>query len=181
MLVGYGRVSSEGQSLTIQREALEGAGCGKLFMEKRSGTSTSGRDELAEAIDFAREGDTLVVTRLDRLARSSQDLHNIIAGLTKKGVQFQCLQQSGVDTVSGMGKLVLAILGAVAEFEGDIRKERQREGIDKAKAAGVYKGRKPSVDRKAVADLHAQGIGPAAIAKQLKVGRTSVYRALGMV
>ena len=181
MLVGYARVSSEGQSLDIQQEALKTAGCGKLFTEKRSGTSTSGRDELAEAIDYVRDGDTLVVTRLDRLARSSQDLHNIIARLTAKGVQFQCLQQAGVDTVSGMGKLVLAILGAVAEFEGDIRKERQREGIEKAKAAGVYKGRKPSVDRQAVADLHAQGVGPVAIAKQLKVGRTSVYRALGMV
>ena len=181
MLVGYARVSSEGQSFDIQQEALVGAGCEKVFCEKRSGTSTTGRDELGEALEFVRHGDTLIVTRLDRLARSSQDLHNIIARLTAKGAKFQCLQQAGVDTVSGMGKLVLAILGAVAEFEGDIRKERQREGIDKAKAAGVYKGRKPSVDRKAVANLHAEGIGPAAIAKQLKVGRTSVYRALGML
>ena len=181
MLVGYARVSSEGQSFDIQQEALLAAGCEKVFSEKRSGTTTGSRDELAEALDYVRDGDTLVVTRLDRLARSSQDLHNIIARLTAKGAKFRCLQQAGVDTVSGMGKLVLAILGAVAEFETDIRKERQREGIDKAKAAGVYKGRKPSVDRQAVAELHAQGIGPAAIAKQLKVGRTSVYRALGMV
>jgi len=178
MLVGYARVSSAGQSLEIQKEALVAAGCEKVFSEKRSGTSTGGRDALAEALDFVREDDTLIVTRLDRLARSSQDLHNIIAGLTKKGVKFQCLQQSGVDTVSGMGKLVLAILGAVAEFEGDIRKERQREGIEKARAAGVYRGRKPSADVQAIRDLKAQGLGPSAIAKQLKVGRTTVYRVL---
>lgn len=178
MLVGYARVSSEGQSFDIQEEALKAAGCDKVFTEKRSGTSTSGRDALAEALEFVRDGDTLIVTRLDRLARSSQDLHNIIAGLTKKGAKFQCLQQAGVDTVSGMGKLVLAILGAVAEFEGDIRKERQREGIEKAKAAGKYRGRKPSAHVAVIRDLRAQGVGPSAIAKQLKVGRTTVYRAL---
>jgi DNA invertase Pin-like site-specific DNA recombinase len=181
MLVGYARVSSGSQSLDVQLEALATAGCEKVFSEKKSGTSAAERTALQDALDFVREGDTLVVTRLDRLARSSIDLHNIIARLTKKGVKFRCLQQSGIDTDTGMGKLVLAILGAVAEFETDIRKERQREGIEKAKAAGKYRGRKPSIDREAILDLHKQGIGPAAIAKQLKVGRTSVYRALGMV
>lgn len=180
MLVGYARVSSGSQSLDVQLEALAAAGCEKVFSEKKSGTSAAERTALEDALDFVREGDTLVVMRLDRLARSSIDLHNIIARLTKKGVKFRCLQQSGVDTDTGMGKLVLAILGAVAEFETDIRKERQREGIEKAKAAGKYRGRKPSIDREAILDLHKQGIGPAAIAKQLKVGRTSVYRALGM-
>ena len=180
MFVGYARVSSAGQSLDIQLEALSAAGCEKIFSEKKSGTSTSARDALQEALDFVREGDTLVVTRLDRLARSSNDLHNIIARLTGKGAKFRCLQQSGVDTDSGMGKLVLAILGAVAEFETDIRRERQREGIDKAKAAGVYRGRKPSVDVAKVRELRNSGMGPSAIAKELKVGRTSVYRALGL-
>jgi DNA invertase Pin-like site-specific DNA recombinase len=179
MLVGYARVSSAGQSLDIQREALNEAGCEKVVEEKKTGTSAAGRDALQEALDFVREGDTLIVTRLDRLARSSTDLHNIIARLTGKGVKFRCLQQSGVDTASGMGKLVLAILGAVAEFETDIRRERQREGIEKAKAAGVYRGRKPSVDRARVAELRALGLGPSAIAKELGIGRTSVYRALG--
>jgi DNA invertase Pin-like site-specific DNA recombinase len=178
MLVGYARVSSAGQSFELQQEALDAAGCGKVFAEKRSGTSTSGRDALEDALDFVREGDTLIVTRLDRLARSSQDLHNVIARLVGKGAKFRCLQQAGVDTDSGMGKLVLAILGAVAEFETDIRKERQREGIEKAKAEGRYKGRKPSADVGAIRDLKAQGVGPSAIAKQLKVGRTTVYRAL---
>lgn len=178
MLVGYARVSSSSQSLDVQVEALEAAGCDKLFQEKRSGTNAADRDALADALDFVRDGDTLVITRLDRLARSSVDLHNIIAKLTAKGVKFRCLQQAGIDTDSGMGKLVLAILGAVAEFETDIRKERQREGIDKAKANGVYKGRKPSVDVKAVLALRDDGVSPTDIAKRLKIGRTSVYRVL---
>lgn len=178
MLVGYARVSSAGQSLDIQLEALKVAGCEKVFSEKKSGTSAGAREALQEALDFVREGDTLVTMRLDRLARSSNDLHNIIARLTAKGVKFRCLQQSGVDTESGMGKLILAVLGAVAEFETDIRKERQREGIEKAKAAGAYKGRKPSVDDAKVRELSAAGMKPSAIAKELKVGRTSVWRAL---
>jgi len=179
MLVGYARVSSAGQSLDIQMDALKAAGCEKVFQEKKSGTSADGRQALADVIDFLRDGDTLVITRLDRLARSSVDLHNIIDRLNAKGVKFRCLQQAGVDTDSGMGKLVLAILGAVAEFETDIRKERQREGIEKAKASGVYKGRKPSVDADAVLTLKADGVRPSDIAKRLGIGRASVYRALG--
>lgn len=179
MLVGYARVSSASQSLDIQLEALKAAGCEKVFSEKKSGTSAGARDALHEALDFVRDGDTLVVTRLDRLARSSNDLHNIIARLVAKGVKFHCIQQSGVDTDSGIGKLVLAILGAVAEFETDIRRERQREGIEKAKVAGAYKGRKPSVDVARVRELREGGMGPSAIAKELGVGRTSVWRALG--
>lgn len=178
MLVGYGRVSSAGQSLEVQLEALTAAGCEKVFKEKESGTSLEKRLALADALDFVRDGDTLVITRLDRLARSSVDLHNILAKLTAKGVKFRCLQQAGIDTDTGMGKLVLAILGAVAEFETDIRKERQREGIGKAKAKGVYTGRKPSVDAAAVRSLKAEGLGPSQIAQRLKIGRASVYRVL---
>lgn len=178
MDIGYARVSSTGQSLEVQEEQLRAAGCGKLFSEKRSGTTMDGRQALEDAIEFAREGDTLLVTRLDRLARSSGDLQNIVCRLNAKGVGFRCLQQGVVDTTTGMGKLVLGILGAVAEFEADIRKERQLEGIAKAKAAGVYKGRKPSVDVDAVKALKVSGKGPAEIAKELGIGRASVYRAL---
>jgi DNA invertase Pin-like site-specific DNA recombinase len=178
MQIGYARVSSTGQDLSIQLDALKAAGCDKVFQEKRSGTSTTGRDALALALDFAREGDIIVVTRLDRLARSVIDLHQILAKLTAKGVGFKALQQSGVDTTTSTGKLTLAILGAVAEFETDLRKERQREGIDKAKAAGVYKGRKPSVARDQVAALKAEGLGATEIAKRLGVGRASVYRVM---
>ncbi|USR00113.1 recombinase family protein [Sphingomonas aerolata] len=178
MLVGYGRVSSAGQSLEVQLESLGAAGCSKVFSEKRSGTSVTGRDELAEALDFVREGDTLVVTRLDRLARSAADLHAIVARLSTKGVGFRCLQQGGLDTDTSTGKLLLTVLASIAEFETDIRKERQREGIDRAKVAGVYKGRKPSVDVGQVRALHAAGIGPSDIARQLGIGRASVYRAM---
>lgn len=178
MLVGYARVSSEGQSLAIQLEALGAAGCEKTFSEKRSGTSADGREALADALEFVRDGDTLVVTRLDRLARSMADLYSIIERLTKKGVSFKCLQQSGVDTDTSTGRLMLGILGAVASFETDLRKERQREGIEKAKANGVYKGRKPSVDALTVRSLHSEGVKPVDIARRLKIGRASVYRVL---
>jgi DNA invertase Pin-like site-specific DNA recombinase len=178
MLVGYARVSSSGQSLDIQNAALTDAGCEKLFAEKVSGRSTHNREELARAIDFVREGDTLVVTRLDRLARSVGDLHRIIEQLTEKKVAFQCISQSGVDTDSSTGRLMLAILGAVAAFENDIRLERQREGIAKAKAEGKYKGRKPTVDITRVKTLRNNGLGPSQIAKTLGIGRASVYRAL---
>ena len=176
MLVGYARVSSAGQSLDIQLDALHEVGCERVFSEKRSGVTVDERDALADAIAFCRDGDTLIVTRLDRLARSSVDLHNIVAKLETKGIKFRCLQQSGVDTDGSMGKLVLAILGAVAAFETDIRKERQLEGIERAKANGVYKGRKPSVDTAAVRSLRDQGVGPSEIAKRLGIGRASVYR-----
>ena len=177
-LIGYARVSSVGQSLEIQQEALSDAGCDKIFAEKRSGLTAEGRQRLEDALDYVREGDTFIVTRLDRLARSVGDLFAIFERLQSKGVAFRCLQQGGVDTDTSTGRLMLAILGAVAAFEADIRKERQMEGIAKAKAAGVYKGRKPSVDREEVRRLHRDGIRPTAIAKKLGIGRASVYRHL---
>ncbi|MBW6528197.1 recombinase family protein [Sphingomonas sp. RHCKR7] len=179
MLVGYARVSSVGQSLDVQLDLLAKAGCEKVFSEKRSGRSTTDRQALADCIDFVREGDVLVVTRLDRLARSVVDLFTILERLDAKKIGFRCLQQSGVDTDSSTGRLMLAILGAVAAFEADIRKERQADGIAKAKAAGVYKGRKPSVDVARVRELHEAGKRAAEIARELGIGRASVYRAIG--
>ncbi len=178
MLVGYARVSSVGQSLDVQLDLLQRAGCEKVFSEKRSGRTTSGREALAECLDFVRLGDTLIVTRLDRLARSVGDLFATIDRLQTKGVQFRCLQQSDVDTNSSTGRLMLAILGAVAAFETDIRRERQADGIAKAKEAGVYKGRKPTVNVDEVRRLHGAGKRPADIAREMKIGRASVYRAL---
>ena len=178
VLVGYARCSSENQSLDIQLEALAVAGCEKVFSEKGSGTSTKGRDELADALDFVRDGDTLIVTRLDRLARSVGDLHRIIERLNEKKVAFRCLSQSGVDTDTSTGRLMLAVLGAVASFENDIRRERQMEGIKKAMAAGKYRGRPVSIDPARVKELRASGLGPAAIARELGIGRASVYRSL---
>ena len=178
-LIGYARVSSSAQSLELQREQLLSANCAKVFEEKQSGTTQEGREQLSLCLDYLREGDTLVVTRLDRLARSMLDLRQIIDRLTGKGVEFKALQQGAIDTGSSNGRLMLNLLAAFAEFETDLRRERQREGIDKAKAAGVYKGRKPSVPKDVVKALHAEGVGPAEIAKRLQIGRASVYRALG--
>jgi len=177
-VIGYARVSSTSQSLELQREQLIAAGCEKLFEEKKSGGSQDGREQLALALDYVREGDTLIVTRLDRLARSMIDLRDIVDRLTAKGVQFKALQQGAIDTSSSSGRLMLNMLASFAEFELDLRRERQREGIDKAKAEGRYKGRKPSVPINEVKALHAEGIGSAEIARRLKIGRASVYRAI---
>lgn len=178
MIVGYARVSSTSQSLQVQHEQLEAAGCDKVFSEKRSGRTTDGRDALADAIDFVREGDILAVTRLDRLARSVVDLHRLIERLTAKGCGFRVLQQSGIDTTTSTGKLTLSILGAVAEFEADIRRDRQRDGIERAKTRGVYQGRKASIDRAQVKAMAEAGIKPVAIARELGCNRSSVYRLL---
>jgi DNA invertase Pin-like site-specific DNA recombinase len=178
MLVGYARVSTVDQDLSIQTESLQAAACERVFSEKKSGRSADDRLALTEALEFVRQGDTLIVTRLDRLARSVRDLHNILARLDEKGVGFKCLSQDGVDTTTSTGKLTLAILGAVSAFETDLRAERQAEGIRKARAAGKYRGRAPSLDYAQIRKLHAQGISPTDIAKLLSVARTSVYRAL---
>ena len=180
MLVGYARVSSAGQSLEVQLDLLKTAGCEKVFSEKRSGTTTENRQALADAVEFVRDGDTLVVTRLDRLARSIIDLRGIVDRLTAKGVSFRCLQQGALDTSRSDGKLLLNILAAFAEFESDIRRERQKDGIERTKAEHPerYRGRRPTVDIEKIKALAAQGVGPSAIAEQLGYGRMTVYRAL---
>lgn len=178
MLVGYARVSSAGQSLEVQEDLLRTAGCEKVFAEKKSGTSTKDRTALQDTLEFVRDGDTLVVTRLDRLARSIMDLRQIVDRLAQKGVTFRCLQQGAIDTTRSDGKLLLNILASFAEFEADIRSERQRDGIEKAKAKGVYKGRPKSIDPGEVRQLRSTGLGPTEIAKKLGIGRASVYRAL---
>jgi DNA invertase Pin-like site-specific DNA recombinase len=178
MLIGYARVSSAGQSLDIQTEALTAAGCEKIYSEKRSGRTAADRLELVRALDQLRPGDQLVVTRLDRLARSVGDLHRVVEQIAAAGAGFRCLQQSGVDTASSTGKLMLAILGAVAEFENDIRRERQRDGIEKAKERGVYRGRPATIDPLAIRTMRDGGVGPSAIAASLGISRASVYRVL---
>lgn len=175
-IIGYARVSTSGQDLDVQRQLLNDAGCDKLFVEKASGSSQEGRIELANALDYVREGDTFVVTRLDRLARSMSDLRDIIDRLTDKQVAFKALQQGAIDTSSSSGRLMLNMLAAFAEFETDLRRERQREGIEKAKAAGVYRGRKKSIDDAEVRRLLNEGTGPSEVAKRLGIGRASVYR-----
>jgi DNA invertase Pin-like site-specific DNA recombinase len=178
MLIGYARVSSTGQDLTVQEEALRAAGCEQVYSEKKSGRQATDREALHEAMKAARAGDIIVVSRLDRFARSTRDLHNLLAALEVKGVGFRCLAQSGVDTTTPTGKLTLSILGAVAAFEADLRAERQAEGIARAKQEGRYRGRSATIDYAKVRKLHGQGISPTEIASLLGIGRTSVYRAL---
>lgn len=176
-LYGYARVSSADQDLTVQRNALRAAGCETIREEKVSGTSRKGRAELAILQDFMRKGDTLVVTRIDRLARSIGDLQDIVRSLKEKGVALRATEQP-IDTSTAAGKAFLDMLGVFAEFETNLRRERQLEGIAQAKARGVYKGRKPSVDVAKVRELQAIGLGPTAIAEKLQIGRASVYRVL---
>lgn len=176
MIVGYARVSTSDQNLDAQLAELEAHGCERIFTDKATGTNTA-RAGLTEVLDFVREGDTLVVVRLDRFARSLSDLYAMLERLTRQGVAFHCLRQS-IDTSTSTGKLTLAILGAVAEFENDLRRERQREGIARAKQRGVYKGRKRTVDTMEVRRLHGEGIAPTSIASLLGISRTSVYRAM---
>ena len=177
-IVGYARVSSADQSLALQEEQLRAAGCTRVFSEKRSGTSRSGRKELERALDYVREGDIFVVTRIDRLARSITDLRQTVDFLAGKGVGFRAVQQAGVDTTSSAGKLFLGMLGLFAEFETDLRSERQREGIAKAKAEGRHLGRPLTVPVEDVNRLAAEGLTPSQIQKKLRIGRGSVYRAL---
>lgn len=174
---GYARVSTTDQDLGIQEAALRTAGCEIVRSEKRSGTSTEGRSELQTLIDFSRRGDTIVVTRIDRLARSIADLAGIVRALESKGVSLRATEQP-IDTGTAAGRAFLQMLGVFAEFETAIRKERQMEGIAKAKADGVYKGRKPSIDKARVQALADSGVGATEISRRLGIGRASVYRAL---
>ena len=176
-IFGYARVSSAGQDLSTQIEALERAGCDVIRQEKISGTSRKGRTELETLLQFLGEGDTLMVTRVDRLARNIGDLQDIVRELKTKGVALRCTEQP-IDTGDALGKMFIDLLGVFAEFESNIRRERQMEGIAKAKAAGVYRGRKRSIDAAKVQELKAAGMKPVAIARELGIARASVYLAL---
>lgn len=176
MIVGYARVSTTDQNLDVQLDELKAHGCERIFTDKATGTNTA-RAGLADMMGFVRDGDTLVVTRLDRFARSLTDLYAMLDKLTARGVAFHCLRQS-IDTATSAGKLTLAILGAVAEFENDLRRERQRDGIEKAKAKGVYKGRMGKVDGLGIKAAFISGAKPSDIARQFYVSRQTVYRYL---
>jgi DNA invertase Pin-like site-specific DNA recombinase len=149
MIYGYSRVSTVDQDLSIQHAALTAAGCTMVRSEKVSGTSTEGRQELATLLQFLREGDTLVVTRVDRLARSLRDLQNIVHDLGRRSVTLKATEQP-IDTGTAAGKCFLDMLGVFAEFETNLRKECQMEGIARAKANGIYAGKR---------EMKAQGFG----------------------
>jgi DNA invertase Pin-like site-specific DNA recombinase len=176
---GYARVSSVSQSLDEQLDQLQKAGCEIIRSEKVSGKSTEGREELATMLQFLRSGDTLVVTRLDRLGRNVKDLSNIVDDLTRRGVALNSIHQS-IDTSSAAGRAFIGMLSVFAEFENSIRNERQMEGIARAKASGVFKGRGRKFDHDKSADeirrLRDTGLGAGEIAKELGISKSSVYR-----
>jgi DNA invertase Pin-like site-specific DNA recombinase len=182
ILVGYARTSTTEQcaGLEAQLRDLGATGCLKIFQEQVS--SIGERAQLEAALEYVREGDTLVVTKLDRLARSARGLNDLVDALEKRGVALRILNFGGgsVDTRGAAGRLVLNVFAAFAQFELEIMKERQREGISAAKAAGKYKGRKPTARAKAheVVQLFRQGMRISDVAKTLQIGRASVYRAL---
>jgi DNA invertase Pin-like site-specific DNA recombinase len=177
-LYGYARVSTSDQDFSLQEQALRAAGCDVIRAEKVSGSTRTGRTELQLLLDFLRRGDTLVVTRIDRLARSIKDLQDIVYTLKERGVMLKATEQP-IDTRSAAGKAFLDMLGVFAEFETNLRRERQMEGIAAAKARGVYRGRKPSIDAAEVQRLRVEEkLGATEIARRLGVGRASVYRAL---
>ena len=178
-LVGYVRVSSLDQDSTTQLNRVKSANCKKVFSEKQSGTTTEGREALADCLEYMREGDVLVITKIDRLARSARDLHNIVHDLEKRGISLKVLDQS-IDTSTPHGKAFLGMMATFAEFETNIRKERQLEGIAAAKEKGAYTGRKPTAQAKKpeILELLAQGMSKPKIAAAVGVSVASVYNVL---
>jgi DNA invertase Pin-like site-specific DNA recombinase len=175
---GYARVSSTDQDYTLQEKALRAAGCEIVRAEKASGTSRTSRNELELLLEFLQAGDTLIVTRIDRLARSIKDLQDIVHLLKKKNVTFKATEQP-INTRTAAGKAFLDMLGVFAEFETNLRRELQLEGIAAAKQRGAYAGRKKAIDDKEIQRLRfEENLSPTVISRRLKIGRTSVYRAL---
>ena len=180
MKVSYIRVSSQQQSLEVQRESVMKYGVDKIFQEKVSGTSTDKREQLKQCLEFVREGDELVITRIDRLARSVLDLQLIVKQLMDKGVTLTSTEQP-ISTKDATSKCFLDMLGVFAELETNIRKERQMEGIELAKRKGVYKGGTQRIDVEEIKRLKSEGLGVTKIAKSMGIHRDSVYRLLKKV
>lgn len=178
MKIGYCRVSTDDQSLDVQRKQLLEAGCERIHEETASGKSRDGRPELQTLMQFMRAGDVLIVTKLDRLARNTLDMLSIITELGEKGVGFKSLAEPWADTTNAAGKLMLVVMSGVAEFDRDRIRERQAEGIAAAKEKGIYKGAKQRFDPEAIRAKAAEGLGPTAIAKALGCTPMTVHRAL---
>ena len=175
-LVGYARVSTKEQDLTGQLDKLTAAGCTRIFEEKKSGVDRE-REQLAALLEYVREGDTVVCCKLDRIARSTKHLLEIVETLQAAGVGLRILG-TDIDTTTSTGKLMLTMLGAIATFEREIMLERQRDGIELAKLEGKYKGRKATAQAKSgeVLELLETGLTKQAVADRLGIGIASVYR-----
>ena len=176
-MYGYARVSTLSQSNDLQVTRLRAAGCDVVRQEAVSGRSRVGRSELETILEFVRSGDTVVVVKLDRLGRSPRDVLNLVHELEGKGAALRVLEPE-IDTSRPEGRIILTTLSMVAEMELTFIKERQRAGIEAAKAKGTYKGRKKSIDRDAVQRLRVAGVGATEIARRLGIGRASVYKVL---
>jgi DNA invertase Pin-like site-specific DNA recombinase len=176
-LIGYARVSTNGQDTATQEAELKRAGCDIIRTEKVSGGSREGRSELASILEFIRPGDVLVVSKLDRLGRNTRDVLNLVHELDEKGACLRVLEPA-IDTCGPMGRMVITVLGMVAEMELGFIKERQRAGIEAAKAQGVYNGRPVKFDRARILELRKQGMGATVIAKVVGCKRGAVYLAL---
>lgn len=175
--IGYARVSTQDQNLDVQKTRLVEAGCSPIRCEKVSGKSREGRDELASVMDFVREGDEVVVCRLDRLGRSTRDVLNLVYELTERGAYLTVLEPS-FSTKDAAGGLLVTVLGMVAEMERQFLGERQKAGVEAAKARGVYKGRQAKVPMERLRSLREAGMGPTAIGKELGISRVHVHRLL---
>ena len=176
-MVGYARVSSTGQSLDVQMDKLKG--CSKVFKEKRSGLDGK-RPELKACLEYLREGDTLVISRIDRLARSTVHLHQIAEDMKQRGVELKVIDQH-IDTSTPQGKLMFSMLAAIAEFETDVRKERQADGIAKARAKGVQFGRKAEFTDEQVQEMRkkrADGELIKDIMDEFSISKAHLYRLL---
>jgi DNA invertase Pin-like site-specific DNA recombinase len=181
MRYGYARVSSNTQDYAAQVEALKAAGCERIFSEKASGKSTNGRREFEKLKRVLLPGDAVVVTKLDRLARSSRDLHNILHELQELSCGFVSLGESWCDTTSPVGKLMMTIMGGIAEFERELIRARCEEGIVRAKAKGTKFGRKAALDasqKRKIAERYAEGETMADLAVEYEVGEATIWRAL---
>lgn len=178
--IGYARVSSYGQSLEVQQEKLKDAAATRVFSEKQSARTADDRHELQLCLDYVRDGDVLIVTKLDRLARSTRDLLNIANKLEQKRVSLVVLDQQ-IDTSTATGKLLFTMLGAIAEFENDIRKDRQVQGVEQARKNGVQFGRKNMLTSVKIADLKSKrsaGLMIKDLMREFKLSKASVYRYL---
>lgn len=182
MLIGYARVSTSDQNLNLQKDELKKFGCTKIFEDVASGAKTA-RVGLEAAIDFAREGDTLVIWKLDRLGRSLRDLIDIVIRLEKEGVSFVCITQS-IDTRTPSGKLFFHIFGALAEYERELIRERTKAGLTAARSRGRKGGRKPAMTEEQIEQARAMMDNPklkiASIIKTLGVSKATLYKYVPM-
>jgi DNA invertase Pin-like site-specific DNA recombinase len=179
--VGYARVSSKAQDYQAQVEALQAAGCERIFSEKMSGKTTEGRREFGKLMKALLPGDVVVVTKLDRLARSSRDLHNILHDLDQQSCGFVSLGESWCDTTTEIGKLMVTIMGGISQFERGLIRSRCEAGIERARTSGKKFGRPRSLDdgqRRVIADRHAAGATIAELAREYECGEATIWRAM---